>query len=622
MKQIGRALIVPARIGAALGVSLRVPPLFEALRKSIEMLPAEMRRRWLMLVPLALVTGIMEMGAAAGVFALVSLLTRPGAETSWWLRNQLSRLPWQGRDAVVVQFCVLLGLFYVAKGAMSLWASYMRIRVSHDASAQLASGMLRRYLSAPYPFHFRRNSAELIRNCTSSVGEVLGGVLAAATSFVNDLLMGLGVIAVLLYTSPGVAIACGVVLVGVIWIVLRVTRRLAGRHGDYSYQVSAAILQSLQQALGGIKEVKVLGREQYFYDAFAERQRQLRQIGYLGVALLTVPPMAIQTVLFCGALALVVAMTLAGRTGSETLPVAGVFGYAGLRILPMAQGLVVTVNGIRGRKRWVDELHEDYLALEGAVAAAADSSPHLTFRDQIVLDEVSYTYPGGDHPAVEAVSLAIRHGESVGIVGPTGAGKSTLVDLVLGLLPPTTGRITVDGIPLTNASAPWKRRVGYVPQALFLIDDTLRRNIALGIRDEAIDDARVLEVVRMAQLETFLAELPLGLETRIGERGIRLSGGERQRVAIARALYHDPDLIVFDEATASLDVVTEAEVTRTIEALRGAKTMIVIAHRLGSVRRCDRLIWLRRGRVEGLGSFDELRRSSGEFRALETLSRG
>ncbi len=595
--------------------------MFETLWKSLEMLPAEMRRRWLLLIPLALITGLAEMGATAGIFALVSLLTNPSAEDAWWLRGLVTRLPWQGRDAIVIQVCALLAVFYVGKSVLVLWASFMRIRVSHDASAQLASGMLRRYLSAPYPFHFRRNSAELIRNCTSSVGEVLGGVLASATSFVSDLLMGLGVVAVLVATSPGVAIACGAGLGIVMWIVLRLTRRLAGRHGEHSYEVSAAILQSLQQALGGIKEVKVLGREQYFYDAFAEQQRQLRQLGYLGVTLSTLPPMAIQTVLFCGGLALVVVMTLAGRSGVETLPIAGVLGYAGMRILPMAHLFVVTLNGIRGRKQWVDELHEDYTALKGAMASFdAGAARHLVFREAIVLDDVSYGYPGSDHPAVEAISVTIRRGESIGIVGPTGAGKSTLVDLVLGLLPPTAGRILVDGQEVSGASAPWKRRVGYVPQALFLIDDTLRRNIALGIREDEIDDRRILEVVRMAQLDRFLADLPFGLETRVGERGIRLAGGERQRVAIARALYHDPDLIVFDEATSSLDVVTEAEVTRTIEALRGVKTMIVIAHRLSSVKGCDRLIWLRNGRVDGIGSFDELRQGSVEFRAIARLA--
>ena len=594
--------------------------MFETLRKSVEMLPAPTRRRWLLLIPLSIVTGLAEMVAAAGIFALVTVVINPAAARAPWVNAVVARLPMQSPRAIVAELCVLLAAFYLVKSGLALWASYVRILVSHDASAQLASGMLRRYLSAPYPFHFRRNSAELIRNCTASVGEVLGGVLAAATAFVSDALMAVGVVIVVMLTSPWVATVCGVAVVVVMAVVLRVTRTLAGRHGAHAFEVSAAILQSLHQALGSIKEVKVLGREEYFVDEFDARQREMRGLGYIGVALSTVSPIAVQMLLVCGGLALVVAMTLAGRTGVEIAPVAGVFAYAGMRILPMAQGFVVTVNGIRARKRWVDELHADYQALEGAMMPAPADTAHLTFRHDIVLEDVSYTYPGSERPALEHVSVRIRRGESIGIVGPTGAGKSTLVDVILGLLAPTSGRILVDGVDAAGAAAPWRRRVGYVPQTLFLIDDTVRRNIALGVRDAAIDEARVLEVVRMAQLEDFLSDLPHHLDTCVGERGIRLSGGERQRVAIARALYHDPDLVVFDEATASLDLATEAEVTRTIEALGGVKTTIVIAHRLTTVKGCDRLIWLRDGRVEGIGVLEELRQRSPEFRTLAKLA--
>jgi ATP-binding cassette subfamily C protein len=515
----------------------------------------------------------------------------------------------------VVAACLLLAIYYVLKTVVIIWAEYMRIRIAHDASAQLASAMLRRYLSAPYPFHFRRNSAELIRNCTDSVTEVLAGVLAAVTKSIADVLMGAGVIVVLVLTSPWPALVWGAALIAVMGAVLRVTRRSARQHGAHSYEVSVAILRSLQQALGGIKEVKVLGREQYFYDEFEKRQRELRALGYLHFTLVSVPPVVVQTVLFCGALALVAVMELAGRTGAETLPVAGVFGYAGLRVLPLAQGLVVTLNGIRARARWVDELHDDYRALEDPPGATSSTrAAQVSFRHEIRLDRVTYAYPHGDRPALRDVSLGIRYGESLGIVGPTGAGKSTMVDLVLGLLSPTRGSITVDGVALKDAV--WKRRIGYVPQTLFLIDNTLRRNIALGITDEAIDDRRVLEVLRMSQLAHFVGELRHGIETRVGERGIRLSGGERQRVAIARALYHDPDLIVFDEATSSLDLHTEGEVTRAIEGLRGLKTMLVVAHRLSTVRGCDRLIWLRNGGIEAIGSFEHLCRENAEFRAL------
>jgi ATP-binding cassette subfamily C protein len=192
--------------------------------------------------------------------------------------------------------------------------------------------------------------------------------------------------------------------------------------------------------------------------------------------------------------------------------------------------------------------------------------------------------------------------------------------VILGLLAPSSGRITVDGVDLSTTSAPWKRRVGYVPQTIYLIDDSLRRNIALGIKDHDVDDRRLHAAVAAAQLQAFVGQLPAGLETHVGERGIRLSGGERQRIAIARALYHDPDLLIFDEATASLDVRTEAEINRTIDALRSVKTVVVIAHRLSTVKSCDRLVWLEKGRVVDIGSFEELRQRSADFRALVTMA--
>jgi ATP-binding cassette subfamily C protein len=594
--------------------------MIETLRKCVQMLPPGTRRRWLLLIPIAILTGAAEAGAAAGVFAFVTLLTNPaGALSIGWVAALVRYLPRRDPNGVIVEVALLMCGYLVFKGALVIAAQYLRVRVSHSAAADLACTMLRRYLSAPYPFHFKRNSSELIRNCTVSIGEVLGGVLGASVSLCTDLLMASGIALVLTATSPWLSIVTGIAVAAITWIVLAMTRRAASRHGEDTYELSVSILRSLQHALGGIKEVKVLGRERYFYDDFADRQRALLTLGYLGVTLNSVPMIVIQTFLFCGGLILVAALTVSGIGGVQSLPIAGVFGYAGIRVFSMANGVFVTIMGIRSSQRAVDRLHDDYRALSAAEAEASRDG-HIEFRSAIELDAVSYTYPEGEKPAVEDVSITIRRGESIGIVGPTGAGKSTLVDLILGLLPPTSGTISVDGKNLTGVSTPWKRRVGYVPQSVFLTDDTLRRNIALGISDAAIDDNRIREVLAIAQLHRFVAELPQGLETRVGERGIRLSGGERQRVAIARALYHDPDLIVFDEATSSLDVTTEAEVNRTIDALRGVKTMVVIAHRLSSVKACDRLVWLRRGRIAGLGSFDELRASSSEFRAMTHLA--
>lgn len=571
-----------------------------------------------MLMPLSLLTGLAEMGAAAGIFAIITVLTAPTEGLAiGWIAAITQYLPWQGHSAVVVQLTTLLALFYVARSAVVLCAQYFRIRVAHAANAGLSCDLLRRYLSAAYPFHFGRHSSDLIRNCTTGV-ELSLGILFLVAGFVTDMIMAIGMVAVLVFTSPRLSLLVGVALVVSVLLILRLTRETAARYGHGRHDLSASVLRSLQQALGGVKELKVLGRERYFSDDYEAHQREALLVRYLGVTLESVPSVALQTALVCGALGLVAALTVTGQTGVQSLPIAAVFGYVGMRVLPMANGLVTTMSHIRSSGPTVDALYDDFTAL-----AAANTDPegaHLEFADAIVLDSVTYTYPTATRPAIADISLTIRRGESIGIVGPTGAGKSTLVDVILGLLPPTGGQITVDGVDVTRSSAPWKRRVGYVPQTIYLIDDSLQRNIALGIPDAEIDPERVRAVVAAAQLDAFVAALPQGLRTLVGERGVRLSGGERQRLAIARALYHDPDVLIFDEATASLDLQTEADITRTITALHDVKTVIVIAHRLSSVKACDRLVWLTAGRIVDVGSFGELQRRRVDFQTLVDLA--
>jgi len=286
-------------------------------------------------------------------------------------------------------------------------------------------------------------------------------------------------------------------------------------------------------------------------------------------------------------------------------------------MIPMSNRIVQKFNEFLGGRAAVDDLYDDLELIRREVAPDHEAhSESPAFKRELRVEGVSYTYPSAVRPALASVSFVLPAGGSVGIVGATGAGKSTLVDLVVGLLTPTEGRILADGVELVGRHRQWRRRVGYVPQTIFLLDETLRRNVALGIPDREIDDVAVARAIKMAQLDTLVASWPAGVATFLGERGIRLSGGERQRVGIARALYHDPELLVFDEATSALDNVTEAEVNRAIEALRGRKSLLVIAHRLSTVRPCDRLILLEAGRVVAEGAYDELLASSPQFRRM------
>lgn len=304
--------------------------------------------------------------------------------------------------------------------------------------------------------------------------------------------------------------------------------------------------------------------------------------------------------------------------GNLTLTL-GIFAYGGLRLLPSLHLMVYRFNRIGSGEAAVQAVARDWHELAPYVAASSQTEAGMPFTESVVFEGVSFSYENshGDtgEPALRHIDLSIRRGESIGIVGPTGAGKTTFVDLMLGVLEPTEGTIRVDGRDIRLSLRAWQRQIGYVPQAIYLIDDTIRRNIALGLEDAEIDEARVVEAARDAQLDGFLSALPEGLDTVAGERGVRLSGGERQRIAVARALYRRPAVLIFDEATAALDNITEQALTATIHGLHGRITTVFIAHRLSSVQSSDRLIFLRDGEIADIGTYAELEKNP-EFLAL------
>ena len=592
---------------------------FTILRKCIAMLPAAKRWKWAILPPVSLITGVIEAGAAAAVFALIKIIGDPSTVNRMPITRTIAAvLPHATEQSQLLAFTALLAAYYVVKNLLVMGGQFLRHKIVGESIAALKATMFDGYLAASYPFHLGRNSADLIWNANYCVETICGEAMSAAVAAGAEILTAAAITMVLLYTAPRVTLLAGTFLVAVLAALLRVTRRMAERYGRERTQLEKASLLTLQEALGGIKEVKALGREQFFADSFGEQQRQVQGLGYLGKTLENIAPLVTETVFVCGALAVIALVTGTGQVHAQGLPLLALFGYAAFRIVPAANRVSWRVSQVRSAGAGVASLYDDYLLLNAAALEpeGLGNGGAAKFHHNITLDHVSFVFPGTDAPALEDICLTIEAGESVGIVGPTGAGKTTLVDLVVGLLRPSSGRILIDGNELIGHLASWKRNVGYVGQSIFLTDDTLRRNIALGIGDSSIDENRVRSTLRMAQLEQFVAELPRGLDTTVGERGVRLSGGERQRVGIARALYHDPALLIFDEATSALDHVTEAALTQAIEALHGKKTLLVVAHRLSTVRHCDRLVLVSEGRIQASGPYHELLRDNQEFQRM------
>jgi ATP-binding cassette subfamily C protein len=574
-------------------------------------------RRWKALLPLMVLGGVVETVATGLVFVLIKVASDPGyADHVEPLATLVRLLPWRGQAAIVVGYGALLALFFIARSGLLALITYLQSRAAADTMAGLATRTLDRYLAAPYAVHLRHSPSELAFNVTKGVEQAIAGYLSSLMLLASEGVVALGLALFLILAAPMVTLTAGAVLAVLLGVAVRVTKRSSKRMGAMRHAMERRALKDVEQSLGGLRELKVLGREAVFHEAFAAEQRTLAHARRRHATLMALPRLTIETIFVCSVVLIVALVVLGDRRDADLLPLLGIYAYAGFRLIPSANRMLMHLDTLRGTTSVVERLHADMVDFAGAGPRGDGADAPLAFRDAVRLEGVSYGYEGGPRPVLEDVNLVIPRGGSVGIVGPTGAGKSTLIDLVLGLLDPTAGEITIDGVPLAAGRRAWQRRIGYVPQVAFLFDDSMRRNVALGIPDGEIDERRLLAAVSMAQLDDFVAALPEGLETRVGERGVRLSGGQRQRIAIARALYHEPELLVFDEATAALDNATEREVTAAIEGLRGKKTLIIIAHRLTTVERCDTLVFLREGRVAALGPYQRLLVESAEFRAM------
>lgn len=592
------------------------------LKRCLLLLDARARRRWVGLVPFVMVSALLETVGAASVFALVKIVSDPAhARQLPGLSAFLISLPWQDEQSILVSCTLAVALFYVFKNSLLIVIAYLQSQVVARSTVALSRQLLKGYLLAPYAFHLRRNSAELIHNINNSADTAMRFVLAPAVAMMSESLVVAGLILMLLLAAPGVTLAAVIVLGGLFTLMLRVTKQCFLRWGDREQQLRQALLQTLQQSLGGIKEIQVMGCEHFFYETFSALQQSLARVFALRATLSATPHVFVETVFVCGVLAVVLLVASQGGLQGDLLPLLGLYAYVGFRIIPSSNRIILYVNLLRSSAAAVDLLARDLQLFqrEADESVRQTTKVDVALTESVTLEALSFCYDGATEPALRDITVRIRRGEAIGIVGPTGSGKSTLTDLILGLLQPSAGRITVDGHDVASCKRAWQRQIGYVPQSVYLTDDTLQRNIALGVEDGQIDEWRLRNAVRMAQLEQFIASLPEGLETVVGEHGVRLSGGERQRVAIARALYHEPAVLIFDEATSALDNQTEREVTRAIEALQGQKTVFVIAHRLSTVRHCDHLLFLQKGRLAGWGTFTELREQNPDFRALAAL---
>lgn len=572
----------------------------------------------------AILFGMMLIGAALEIAGLAAV---PAFVSAVVDREAMLRLPLLGpvlgpltegldsSELVIWGAAALLAIFAIKNGflAFNYWA---QIRyVSHRRIA-IAGRLMRAYMAAPYRFFLARNRSELLRNVDNEVMTVCNSVISTILELCTRTVIVIAVLGFLLVVEPVITIAW-IVFLGLIgFAALRgVTGRLR-RFGLVQQQGRAALNQNLMQAFGGIKEIRTLGREDFFTGKVMDAATQLTRAHGFKLLIMKIIPPASEMVAMTGLLALAVGLVLQGRTTESILVTLSLFVVGLVRLREASSAALNQFADLRYSLVAIQPIVRD-LALLGD-APLRDSAPDVPRPQSVIaLDGVWHRYEGAADHALKNIDISIPVGAAVGLVGTTGAGKSTVVDVLLGLVAPERGGLVVDGHRLDEGELrAWRRQVGYVPQSIYLLDDTIRRNIALGIEDADVDEEALAEAIRLAQLGRFIDRQPEGLDTLVGESGVRISGGERQRIGIARALYHDPAILILDEATSALDNTTERAVIEAVEGMRGTRTVVMIAHRLSTVRGCEVLYYLKDGRVEASGDYATLQQSHSAFREM------
>lgn len=546
-----------------------------------------------------------------------------------WLRPIMEMFEIETSGDLLVYGAIFLLAVFILKNAYLLFYNYIQTRFIFLRLSSIGSNLFKLYMYAPYEFHLKRNSAELLRNITTETMHMVTGVMFNLLKIAKDLVLIIGIFAMLLWLEPVISLIVFLLLGGGAALFIMMIRERIRKYGQLAQKERGNMIKSVNEGLGGFKDAKVLNREKWFYKKFSVNIKSFSKAQiFSDTASLANKPVT-ETIAISGLLFIALFLYWQGRGIESVIPVMTLFGAATIRLMPAIQEIMKAFTALKYFIFSIDPIYNDTMELKNETHNynyRFNKNPEntnrfvkgnkLNFENEILFASVNYKYPRSNAEAVRNLSLSIAKGQAVGFVGSSGAGKTTLVDMLLGLLEPQHGRITVDNTDIHSDISAWKENIGYIPQFIFLADDTIRSNIAFGLPESEIEELKLQNAIKAAQLDALVNSLPDGIDTIIGERGTRLSGGQRQRIGIARALYNDPQVLIMDEATSALDNITERYIINAIERLKGDRTIIMIAHRLTTVEKCDYLYFMKNGQIEDSGTFKELIRKNAEFKNM------
>jgi ABC-type multidrug transport system fused ATPase/permease subunit len=586
---------------------------FTFLSKFLYLLTRRQKVQIIYLATLLIIGMLLEIGGLMILIPVINLMQKTDFIKNYpELIPYLTKIGYPNTTKVLVFGLFVMSFYFLIKSAFSIFVSWKQSNFSVYMTAELGDKIFAGYLNQPYLFHLRTNSSKLTSIIQNEVVQ-FSNALQALISLSVESSMIVSISFTLFYIQPQGAVLLILFLGFSILFFHFLTKNKISQWGKMRQYNSAKLNQHLIQGFGGVKEIKLLARQKYFLNQFNlhnyTNAKTLTKVMFLGL----IPRSYLELLMVFGLSGLIVILAYENINFETSISIIGIFVAAAFRILPSINRVMTSFQTVRFIKPVVGQLYEELKGLEkNENLIIQNNSQTISFNKEIVCRNLVFSYE--DKPSINLalnnVNLIINKGESVGIVGQSGSGKTTLINLILGLLEPTTGEVLVDEKSIYKGIINWQKNIGYVPQTIYLIDDTLINNIAFGIEENKIDREAVWSAIKSAQLETFVNQLEKGLDTFVGERGARLSGGQIQRIAIARALYHKPEVLILDEATSALDTKTESDVMEAISNLHGKKTIIIVTHRITTIKNCDRIYKLELGKIAFQGKYEDVSKSN------------
>ncbi|SEK59192.1 ABC transporter ATP-binding protein [Ectothiorhodospira marina] len=580
-------------------------------RKLLILLERRERLKALILLALMVVTAFFEMAGVASIMPFLSVLSNPDIiHDNAWLSMAYEALGFTTNQGFLLALGAIAFFMITLGSILTVTTTWALQRFSSMRQFALSRRLMTDYLKRPYGFFLLRNSSDLAKNVLEESRQVIGGCLMPSLQLINRGLLTLALITFLLLIHPWVAIGLAAALAASYLLTYVLIRPLLNRIGADRVLANKQRFTAAGEAFAGVKEIKLLGRENVYLDRFSNPARRFARHQATSAILSQIPQYAIELMAY-GTIILALLVMVGTETGSlaAAIPVIGAYALAGKKLIPAFHGIYAAFSTLRFTMPAVDNILSDLGDRKDSTSLPPRQRPPRLFpQHSLSITELTFYYPGADEPALNHVNFQIPANTTVAFIGRSGAGKSTLVDVILCLLKPDSGKIEIDGTAVTAQNIRnWQASIGYVPQHIFLADDTVSANIALGVPKNELDMQQVIQAAKIAELHDFVTnELPNGYDTIIGDRGVRLSGGQRQRIGIARALYRDPPVLVLDEATSALDNATESNIMGAVHNLSGKKTIIIIAHRLTTIKDCGRIYVLEHGRITAQGTWSEL----------------